>query len=476
MRSFGRVEIPYRPQEKFSGVDAFAEKCLALGRLSTSIMQNARQDISETKGQVEASQFALELPTESRDTALAVKKYSDRLMALVELNNKNIPDEELFKSAFGFMPINPVEISWLAGGLVFWCETEDYSKVFVNTRVTSVDRAARRAEQSVAVALGQIYISEIDQEVPVALVKYESERIEEYDAPELPERSNLDEVSSIFIAYHDRRTTKQHIIMPDLQEKKLRIVDLVIEKEEESHRSLALGIGPIFMNFGPYGVLIDHGKLSFKYGDNNIYTNPTMTLTVDRYLNEDGSIRDAFKKEMEPIVIHELQHLLKDIHMPLRLKAEKYPSPWGTTAQEAVQQTVDFMLKGPLDKSLSNEFLAQAMTEDKPVSKIRKLMIREVEDMGILYNYLDEYLDAAKNALARQAGKFDNLAEATYLVMAETAKRYRSFVNSVIDSFEEFESNNEITRDELVGLLAPHPFHTWPTVLKAVSRSKKPEQ
>jgi hypothetical protein len=469
----GISEVEWQPRRKFEGVGAFAERCLELGRLATNIMRQGNIDISKIGNDVLKSELALP-PLDSESdvrTVLVIKTYFERALAVAELKRLELTDEELFTDAFGFKPAHHLETSWYAGGLIFWCESEDYSEVFVNTRTTSADRAARRAERSAAVALGPIYMGLINKEVPIALVKYETEGKEEYDAPKLPERLSLDQVESIYISYLEDSKTKEHIIMPDLKAGRLKIVDLIIEKEEEKHRTLVLGIGPVFMNMGPFGVLIEEGQVSFKYGEADNYGKPYITLTARRHINEDGSLREEFKNEMKPIVTHEIQHLINDLHTPLRFKAEKYPSPSNSkTTEELVGETANFMLKGPLDKSLANEFLAQAMTSGRKLESIRRTMTNEVENMGIMYNYLDENVDMARAALAQHKDEFDNLAQGTHMAMAETARKYKEFVFKVVSSFEEFESFHKMTREEIVGLLAPHPFHTWPTVLKAVSR------
>jgi len=403
---------------------------------------------------------------------MALKDYLSRLKYIGELKAINIGDEQLFESAFGFTPQSRVEASWYAGGLVFWCEGDDYSEVFINVRSTSVDRARNRAEQSAAVALGPIHFREIGQEVPVALVKYETESKEEYDRLNIPAPLRLDEIDNIHIGYKEKEITKDHIIMLAHEGggEILHIIDVIADEEYEAHENIYLGKGPAFIHKGPYGILIDRGRVSFKVGEDDRFDNQRLNLTVNRHLNKDGTVRKRYKKSMKPIVVHELQHLLHDLGVPIRLKAERYPRPSSKSQQEIVSAVADFMLKGPLDKSLSNEFLAQAMTDGRKLEMIRRTMTDEVENMGIIYNYLDENLDMARMALAQNREKFDNLAEGTHMVMAETARKYNEFVSKVVSSFEEFESSHTMTREEIVGLLAPHPFHTWPTVLKAVSR------
>lgn len=468
-------------QEVFTGVDAFAERCLEVGEVALKIIQQGRQDISTPAGRDVARTNAdtlLKSQVFDREIRNPVADHYERLIALIALREKKMSGEELYEKLFKISPGDSVDATWLAGGLIFWCSDHDYEKVFIEARSTDVDTAIKRARESAAVALGEIYVDDIKKDVPIGMVKYEQETKERFHDTAIPDVLKLEVVESIYLKYSSDGVDYENVIIKIDQDDGraiIRVIDLIVEQEYEKTEDIQLTQEPELIVRGPYSIVFKDDTVSFVYqgseSDNNT-KGSVLEVTYDD-VTADGAMKEAIKQEKKHLVAHELQHLLNSLYRPIRLKKERFPGPEHKTKGEAIDAAAEFILHGPLDKHLRDEFLAQLAGEDREIVDIAAILVGQVENMGLLYNYLSYEDQTAASAIKGHRDKFANISNGAYLVLAKASEGYKELVTSVSWTVLRFEMEYNYTRTELIAFLAPHPFHTWPTVLKAIDRHIK---
>lgn len=188
---------------------------------------------------------------------------------------------------------------------------------------------------------------------------------------------------------------------------------------------------------------------------------------------------------------HELMHLLIYATEPAQLAGNNRLRQQATAAAEAyfdgnglpnyknrtaaVDLSTRYILEVLIERSTHNEVLAQ-LTSMRTPRYICERLAAEVAAHGKLYDYITQesakFVHGMRMANLGAEASVDNFAK---LVLLNARCEYKSHLMrslQVVDAFMELhtEYQGPQNRDRLVALLLPHAFHTWPTVLRAVSR------
>lgn len=462
-------------EETFRGADSFGARCVDIGLVALKIIHMGREDISTQAGRSAARINAVALLKSqifNANTRNPIADYNEHLNSLIALHAKGYSNEELFQKVFKISADSNVDATWLAGGLIFWCDEDDYRRVFVELRESDTHTSIQKADNSAAVAFGEIYVEDVKKYISVGIVKYERETKEDFYDTAVPGPRKLDEIESIYLQYSKDGVVQENVILKtedDAGVPAIRVIDLIVEQEYEKTEDLPL-TGPILLDKGPYSILIHGNTVNFVHLEPSSEDGSVLEITHTDNITESGELKQKVKDRHNSFVIHELQHLLNSLYTPIRLKKERFPGPNYDTKEKIVEAAADFLLKGPLDKRLRDEFLAQLIGGRRDIDKIADLLVAQVENMGVLYNYLSDEIQISARAINGHRAKFPNSSSGTYQVLARASEKYNEAVHKVAGAVSFFEIEYKVSRKELVAYLAPHPFHTWPTVLRAISR------
>lgn len=177
-------------------------------------------------------------------------------------------------------------------------------------------------------------------------------------------------------------------------------------------------------------------------------------------------------------ITHELQHLLHSLYIPKRRQANirkrkpEIKQPRYQTEKKLVAGIANTMLKGVIDQSIRNEFLAQ-IAGGRSINYAVDVLAEEVEERGVCYDYVTENRDAILKAATTNINDFpdvDSIAAAAENKIRETYHQYLDRVAKKVIQYGLQSSHfAPLNEKQLISLLAPHPFHLWPVVLRAVN-------
>ncbi len=480
IETVSREPIIEDPKEAFRGVDDFARRSLKLARFSEHIMSSAAKAIDSTQKLKESLRTNSAMSVSGKSTypsneaADSHRAYLERILHLAEINIKIPGDEDLFEAAFGGPPQHKIKVLRLEGGMVFICSEEDYETAYV---YDSQDKelAAKKAEISGGFALWETTIA--DRIIPVAVVKRQP-RIatsEFYDGALPDEPIPTEEIREIKIAYIERGVKKEATIQP------LKLGDYEIPVLRLQRRT---GIKDIYLPddefgpqvrwpIGPFELFATSDDVEFRVPVEALAEGSMLSIAHPDEGHFDDEITQTEVHAQLPIINHELQHLLQQLYRPLRGKLfeAKFKKNY-QSEEELIKGAVDYFLRLYIDRYIQDEFLAQMMSLEEaidPIGSLGQLLIKQLVEERLLYNYMPDRETVGKFT-EKNKKLLNNPSKTTSLIQSKIAEQYPQFVLTVAWAVSNFKKRYHVPDIKLVALLASHPFHTWPTVLKSVQR------
>ena len=475
MSAAEQISIEEDESQAYKGPTAFAVRALELAKIATAFSEHAAQPLSRPGGNsvIELAKLANQTTIKNYDLANAIPRYNARLTTLEDLYTAHPSDVELFKKIFDFEPTSPIKIERLSIGVVIWCDEDDYIDCWLHNS-PNPSRARERAISSSGASFGNSIIE--GQEIGLALVKYTHED-HEYWEEAVPKSLEFKHLDSLFVGYWDGDKKNESIIMfsdrtETGQPTVIKIVDLIQQDEHEEHVNAPFeDQTPLNLTRGPYDFTFANGKVQIE--TNGKYQERSYKLGVTP-TTEFIEVHDLNDEYLEPhlwVRDHEVRHMINDIFHPVRTKFRK-ALPYRAPEEDARKDLGKEFIHTVIDPLAQDEYLAQIVggTAHKQVSS---LMRKQVERLGISYNYIDDSQGELDKIIGRSYPDA-NWTRLKHLIAADIAADYPALLDEVTKKFiKETSAEKPVGKLSVTGLanlLAFHPFHTWPTVLRAVNR------
>lgn len=461
----------------------FGRQCVELGRLTSRIMAHAFIDISAPEDPaLHAPKFygftdGLDLEHPSIQPVLAKysRRYRDLGLAYIEYPG----DNELSQAVFQVKPAKQVAASRFAGGVIFSLAKEDYINSCRNMS-SNPDKAEKKARRSAGMAFAELVtIDEKSTEIPVGMVK----RIELFTNghnpypgyPTPPLKADL--VHNLDLQFTDVKRERRFKVSPKIYEdapsKNLILVEEIIPHANITLIEDSIPIKGERQDFdiGPYRLTIEDGLIVVSIISESKHFPKKVLATT--FISINAAI--AFTSSSQ---IHELHHLLYSLYTPKRREANirkrkpEIKQPRYQTEKKLVAGIANTILKGVIDQRISDEFLAQ-IAGGSSINDAVDVLAEEVEECGVCYDYVTENRDAILKAATTNINDFpdvDSIAAAAENKIRETYHQYLDRVaKKVIQYGLQSPHFAPLNEKQLISLLAPHPFHLWPVVLRSVN-------
>ncbi len=399
--------------------------------------------------------------------------YSKRYRELKNTHAVIQKDDDLFEEAFGVRPASDVRAHRLSGGTIFEVDQGDYRTVLIR-RSIDVEKAEAKAKKTVGIAYGELPVGFAGSMMPVGLQA--RQMVEKSAATLYPSRGrpisglNVDNLETIELNFRTPDKKKETVTIQPIAGQ------MMITKNHGSKTAITQKSkgSKLKITAGPYSVKSDGTELTVSLrnfsDDQPTHVNITNILNP-AYVSPGG----------ERVRRHELQHLINSLYRPpiysqatmekyKKRIAERRPLSYRTPEAfvKAASREVIYSLMG---ESIRDEFLAK-IAGGTPLGSIVDVLASQVEQKGISYDYLTDNEVTIEALLKDTAEQFPTVTLKD--IRAEVIRTYRPQLKRVADTIHkrahESPYLHKLSNDELIALLAPHPFRRWRVVLFAVER------
>ncbi len=476
--------------QRHIGPNEYARRCLMTGQLLCQVIKSARECVKSDRDiEVMGSDFyalAADFPEVPRAEAGSfINAYLTRMRRLSDYYRQHDTDAELYADVLNRQPENQIAVSCLTSGLVIWCSGDDYASFFTKKdgEVTAQVREEARTTAGVATARkGGIPVCAVRLNKRYdELIVLESTSADQPDIQPIP----LGSIAEIQITFGDDQNMQTKIKISDDhtpvgKHRSITATDLW-EGADPPHLYLAHPDAAVVINRGAAQLIINGDDLQVGWVNNSTPTEVTISTINDANCDP---VNAAANVRTDSVARHEITHLLTQLREAERIRLgfrmeKREPSG----RQSYSNHLARFLIQDVLDPHIRTEFLSSLYHSSVGVDPrdIYHMLAEEVETCGLHYDYVSKHKDDLLSLIDDYSGAFPNVAAFKYRVLAAVTTMYRQELARVAKAVYAFtqefpQFDVEEHTDNLVGLLAPHPFHALPTVLRTVSRYLRAEQ